>query len=244
MIKFDPKNIIYCPLDLSVPSIDVHNILQELNKSTYFHSPYRTCQMIPIYTQGGKSKREEILKYISNDLHWTQESLKSPTLIKVLKNIFFPICKPLPRVFILSSKPHGEVKLHIDCNQKGISQQQHKLRLVLSGHKKGLWFLGEKNERIHISGMHSVYMIDGSAPHGMLNNSIEDKLTVCLGAPWNGTGNETYLKLLESSYSKFYEHVIHRKEISSNRPSYLFQKNIEKQLLLGLDPRDQITYKS
>lgn len=231
-----PDNITFCPLDIPMEAPLVEELKNEIIGLPTFYSSYRTCQMIPLYTPGGETERQKIIESRS-PLQWTTLVQDCPSLRKTIEKKFFPFMTPKPRIIVLFSNPHAEVKIHIDCRRKSVHQRQHKLRLVLSGSKNGLWFLTKDGERKHIKTDQSVYVIDGSHPHGMLNNSNDPKITICFGAPWNGSGNQSYLKLLSTSYSKFKGQALSLDPIPNKETLDFFQEDLESAVATSADHR-------
>lgn len=236
MHSYNPDKIVYCPLDIHVSVATTQKIISEIQASSSFESIYRTCRMVPIFTQGGYSQKDQIISS-KEPLLWTREAEMCPTLIDVLQRVFFPLLSPAPRVLVLVTADGGEVEIHIDCHESVAHKRQHKLRYALCGALDGLWFLSRENKRLHISGQHNVYIIDGATPHGMINGSSSPKMTVCLGAPWSGEGNQAYLHLLERSFHLFFDHVIMRDQVVNTPPKELFQSYVEQELKNSNEPR-------
>ncbi len=239
MIDF--SDVTYCPLAMSIPDELVKSAYEEVKRAeTRFKSIYRTCEMIPIYTPGGAIAKDRI-RSSKDKLMWTPEAQKMATLKDLLETFFFSVMHPLPRVLVLVTPPRGEVKLHIDCSKDYVDKLQLKLRLVFSGDRSGLWFLGDSKSRNFIDGQHSLYVIDGSHPHGMVNESSDPKYTLCLGSPWTGEIGAEFHSLLERSFHQFNESVILRSDIGRPIHDDLFQDSVESLIQQNSrDPRDDL----
>jgi hypothetical protein len=74
---------------------------------------------------------------------------------------------------------------HIDCRLEEIGSRQHKFRIVLQGRTGTLYFKTKKGN-IFVPDIEESFIMDGGWPHGMINDSLELKLTLAAGAPWTG----------------------------------------------------------
>lgn len=225
----DLENIAFLPLDIPYDENLLPLYKEELLNCETFYSPYRSCSMVPLYTQGGLSGRKEIMSS-NQELLWTKESDHCPQLRAWITDTVFPLLDPLPRVFALLSKPGDSIPAHIDCSQATFSQRQHKLRFVLSGPIDSLWFETKQEEKVNVSSRSRAYVIDGRSLHGMTNSSHEPKITVCFGSPWQGMGSERYTQLLIDSLEKHSDVMIQRNQLATTKNPELFQEHFEKQL--------------
>jgi hypothetical protein len=199
----------YNPLDLPIDAHFFKEHYDSLLKLHSFYSQYRTCEMIPLFTPGGAIERDLIMK--SNEsLAWTPQARAVPSFIRFIEKDIFPLLEPLPRTFILKTKPYGEVLPHVDCSSRAQAIRQHKLRIVLSGERTGLYFLDKDHQPVFIDGQHDCYVLDGSQPHGMINRSDQYKLTLCFGSPWQGYGHSEYLDCLRRSQNNYPDSVIEK----------------------------------
>ena len=85
---------------------------------------------------------------------------------------------------MLRTLPGGANNEHIDCSPSEIGTIQLKLRIVLQGSASTLYFVNRDNQHYFIHETKNFFLMDGSWPHGMNNNSEYMKYTLCLGAPW------------------------------------------------------------
>jgi hypothetical protein len=220
----DPKlkELVFCPLDISISEPEIHAMTEEISAHKGFYSSYRTCEMIPLYTPGGETQRQAIISSKSA-YQWTPIATQCPITQRFIKEKIFPLTDPLPRIIVLKSLPGAEVKVHTDCSRESADDFQHKIRIALSGDLAGLWFLSKKNKRIHISGKHHIYMLDGSTPHGAINDSSQPKITICLGSPWSGDRGAKYQNLLLESAKKFADQIIRKDQVFSPEDFLYYQ---------------------
>ena len=232
---FDADDVTYLPLNISISEEEIAGIKTELyDHPPTFQSVYRTCEMIPIYTPKGSVDPDSIRANGHLNLDWTAEAARFPVLREFLQTKFLSFLNIAPKIVALRSSPYGEIYPHIDCSEKKYSTRQHKLRICLSGDLNGLYFLSEKREKVFVSGSSRVYVIDGSHPHGAINQSKEKKITICLGAPWEGRDHREYEELLVESYDLFREKTILRSHIGRPYIPELFQEKMEGDLRRGL----------
>ena len=181
----DDKNILFASLKL--PEINRNQALKEMNEiseSEWIWDDYRATSMLPIMTKDGKSSHHSLFNIKKEGDHiWTSNAPK--TLINYFEDHIFNWITCRPRIVILKTDPTMSIKEHIDCQPFEFGLRQLKFRYVLSGDTSSLYFLTETGN-VHAPETNLPFLIDGSWPHGMLNNSNKQKITVCLGAPWNG----------------------------------------------------------
>ena len=80
--------------------------------------------------------------------------------------------------------PEQQNPVHIDCSPKMFNVTQHKFRIVIQGCSDTLYFKTRKG-KIWAPLTNKPFIIDGSWPHGMINNSKHPKYTLCFGSPWS-----------------------------------------------------------
>lgn len=245
------KHIIFLPLNIPISNFEIKQIFQEISsqkKSAFYSCIYRGCDMLPLYMPGGYSpandeSHKEIVQKKTQDyqqqFHWTKDALNMPFTRKFLTDKIFPFLNAPARTIILISPPNGEIKVHIDCSAKASTKKQHKLRIVISGCVKGLWFLGSDNKKHFINTTNPIYVIDGSHPHGAINESKTPKFTICIGAPWSGDEGESYFQLLRESYKKYHKEALLSSDIGTAKDiKWLYKENLEPLLSKGIpDPR-------
>tara|TARA_B100000424_G_scaffold271148_1_gene272690 strand:+ start:530 stop:805 length:276 start_codon:yes stop_codon:yes gene_type:complete len=61
-----------------------------------------------------------------------------------------------------------------------------------------LYFLNEKQDRVYVPKNYDSYVLDGGHPHS-IDPSDEEKITLCVGAPWHGEDNDDYRRMCEES---------------------------------------------
>jgi hypothetical protein len=240
------KDLVYAPVDFGFTDELLEELYREAAaEKVRFHSPYRTCEMIPVFTPGGAETREQI-RHGRSALEWTPLMTRLPKLRREIETRLFPFMAPLPRIMILVTPPGGEVKVHVDCSLADVDLPQLKLRVVLGGDRTGLWFLGTDGRRHYIDGKNSTYVLNGSQPHGMENRSSRQKFTLCLGSPWNGdvSGRDAeakssrFTQALQKGIADHAGSVLWRADVGRPLDPELFQDAIESQLERGLpDPR-------
>ena len=106
--------------------------------------------------------------------------------------------EPLGRVTILRTPAGYGLNVHLDSTANEVGTLQHKFRIVLNGNVDKLYFIDKHLNEIYIPDDYYTYVLDGSHPHA-LKPGTEEKVTLCIGAPWNGSPNEKYLDILENS---------------------------------------------
>jgi hypothetical protein len=153
-----------------------------VNESHWHWNSFRNCKMLSVYNPGGNIGKVDLLK--KEKFTFTTPVLeKCPKLIEFLKNSVFKWMEPVGRVTILRTPPGVEMSTHIDCSLKEVGTEQYKWRFVLKGDISGLYFLDEKQEKVHIPDMYRMYILDGGHPH-RIETSLNEKITICIGSPW------------------------------------------------------------
>jgi hypothetical protein len=105
---------------------------------------------------------------------------------------------PVGRVTILRTPVGFGLNVHLDSTEDEIGTSQHKFRIVLNGNVDKLYFIDKHKNEVYIPDNYYTYVLDGSHPHA-LKPGTEEKVTLCIGAPWNGELTPDYNKLLENS---------------------------------------------
>ena len=209
------NDLLYGALD--IPEIDRKKALSEIKNLTlfkyWFWDSYRATTMLPVMTLNGLP--ENVSHYTegisTGDFAWT--SYAPPTLREYCEKYILPITGNT-RIMVLATKPGQENKEHIDCDPASFGLLQHKLRFVLQGRTDSLYFITKNGERVHIPNTSKPFIMDGSWPHGMINNFELVKYTVAFGSPWQG--NHEYNQLTDALYKSNYE-------LPENYPTYFDQ---------------------
>ena len=187
-------NLLFMPLDIErPPDIDL-DYLDSLEDKHFWLDEYRNCRHLPIHvTRGG-------------DWFFTQHY---PQLNEWLQTHIWPITGQC-RVVIICTQPGETNPPHIDCSPDMFSNLNHKIRYVYRGRVDDLVFMG-KGETKRVPNIDAPFVMDGSWPHWMKNNTDCVKYTLAIGSPWEATlQDKDYLELLEHSfdYAQFDEFYI------------------------------------
>ena len=170
--------------ELDIKTIDKKQTIEWLNKldeKYWFWNEYRTCDLLALMTQTGGFNKSAGENDSKNDFFWTPFV---PDFIKeYFENNIFTWTKIKSRIMIIRTKAYQENKVHIDCSPKKFHTIQHKFRIVVQGNTNSLYFQTKKGD-IWSPSTQKPFIIDGSWPHGMVNNSPLPKYTIVLGAPW------------------------------------------------------------
>jgi hypothetical protein len=192
-------NFTFCAFNLDITDQDLALMLEQIKKvpeKLWYYDNFRGCYMLPLYNSGN------IKNNTSNGiLDYTVAINFCPEVKNILENKIFPFMEPNGRVTILKTMPGHKLNVHLDSTVEEIGTLQHKFRVVLDGEIDKLYFLDKNLHKVYMPRFYNTYILDGSHPHG-LDASTEEKITLCIGAPWRGQATEKYNKLLEnSSYS-------------------------------------------
>lgn len=187
-------------IDLGITEEDRIKILSELltvSSSFWHYNQYRGCSMLPILSSNGDLSPVSKPGQHSN-LKFTNAANSCFTLKKILEKKIFPFMNPIGKVTILRTNKKTALNLHIDSNKKEIGSRQHKFRFVISGKIDKLYFLDKNLNKIYVPNDYNTYVMDGSHVHA-LEESDDEKITLCIGAPWNGQPNSLYENILKDS---------------------------------------------
>jgi hypothetical protein len=229
----DLKEIIFAPLNLSILPEEIEQIKKEHQQEELksFYSKYRTCRMIPLMTSLGATDPETIAN--KNQAHqWTENIDKMPITKRILTDKFLPLVGSDCRIITLCTPAHSSVKVHYDCTEDSFHEVQLKMRLVLTSHLNSLWFLGPDNERVFSKSRSPSYVINGAHPHGAINDTDQEKMTICLGGNFQGN-NESFLSSLKKSLLDQRGEWITHKEVPKRFIPELFQSRYEAILSEG-----------
>ena len=189
---------------VNIPSLDKDQATQKIvavEDKHWFWDPYRATRMLPLMTkdgqggaQGSRNNRH------SNGFVWL------PYTPDVVKQWFdsqvFPWMGRQTRIMALMTQPNAENNEHIDCDPHKMGTQQHKFRIVIHGNTDTLYFKTTKGD-VHVPNVDGPFIMDGSWPHGMKNNTNDFKLTLAAGAPWEGNQqyNNIEMSMCRSQFS-------------------------------------------
>lgn len=180
----------------NIPKIDCDQVLKEISpvdESHWFYEPYRNTWMLPQMTKDSGTGLNGTNNRRYGEFNWV--SFASPAVRDWCENILFPSLGGRTRIVILRTPPSESNYEHIDCDPQYQFTRQHKFRVVLQGRTDTLYFI-TKNGNIHAPQIDGPFIMDGSWPHGMTNNSDKTKYTLVAGSPWNGNDHYPDLNIL------------------------------------------------
>jgi len=184
-------NLIFLPLNIPNPPsyIDFWNTIPY---SSMIKDLYRNCFHIPIHIP-----KEG----------YTTFANQTPELCAWINEYIFSFTD-LTRVMIITTPPNGSNSVHIDCSPSKFKTLQHKIRYVFQGKVSSLEFI-TKSKNIKPKDNDSCFVMDGSWPHTMHNNTNLRKYTLAVGYPWEPLPeDDNYINLLKDSYKKFENNYI------------------------------------
>jgi hypothetical protein len=188
--------ILFATID-SLPNFDRQQAAKEilaLPDSYSWWDSYRGTKMIPLMTKSGQGTRSGSSNEIQGDFSWVEYA---PSVItEWFDNYVFPWTGCKSRVMALITQPGIANKEHIDCDPHELNSLQHKFRIVLQGKTNTLYWLTDKGT-VFAPDCESAFIMDGGWPHGMINNTDDVKVTLALGAPWNGKDNYNDITILQ-----------------------------------------------
>jgi hypothetical protein len=175
---------------LKLPAIDRSRVLSELGNvanEQWLWDDFRATSMLPLMTLDGRSGKSSLINLNTDgenaDFIWND--ICPPTILNYFEQHIFTWMKPKPRIVILRTPANASNNEHIDCTRSQLGSRQLKFRMVLSGQSSSLYFITASGT-ISAPEISNPFLIDGSWPHGMKNDSPLDKITICAGAPWSG----------------------------------------------------------
>ena len=192
--------------ELDIPVLDRARTLLWLDgipDEFWVQDPYRKCLMLPVLTRNGGSRESDLLQFhVETPLeefswvHFTPDFIR-----KYFEENIFNWTKTKGRIVICKTAPGGENPVHIDCFPETFNTLQHKLRIVIQGASDTLYF-ETRDGKIPAPQTTKPFIMDGSWPHGMINNSSSFKYTLCFGSPWTHSDYYPGLNTLLSSEGK------------------------------------------
>ena len=195
----------FAALDLGITEEDRKKIYDEVMSSDerYWHyNEFRGCYMLPVFNAGGQlggQKEDKDTK--SGIFYYTEPAKKWKFTQQLLEEKVFPWMDPLGRVTILRTPKGFGLNTHLDSTKEEIGSLQHKFRIVLNGNIDKLYFIDSNNNEVYVPDNYHTYVLDGSHPHA-LKPGTEEKVTLCIGAPWHGEHNKFYENILENALFK------------------------------------------
>lgn len=193
-------NLLFASVDL--PMFDKQEATAEIFKiaNNSFWDTYRLTTMIPLMNKTGKPGFRNTFNNVSGDFKWAEYA---PTiLVDWFESVGFPWLGMKTRIMALITEPNFANAEHIDCKLPEVNTRQHKFRIVLQGKTDTLYFKTKQGD-IAVPDIETPFIMDGGWAHGMNNLSSGKKVTLALGAPWNGLddyGNEVKLLMNRNDY--------------------------------------------
>jgi len=198
-------NFTFAAIDIGVTVEEKAQMLQEVKNvpdQMHHYNEFRGCRMIGIYNGGGRlGGRVPGIDTKEGKFEYTLAGKECPTIQKVCEEKIFPFMNPAGRVTILRTEPGCGLNIHLDSTLKEVRTRQHKFRLVLNGNIEKLFFMDSKGNRVYVPKHYDCYSMDGSHPHS-IDPGKEEKITLCVGAPWHGEDNEIYQHLIDDALFK------------------------------------------
>jgi hypothetical protein len=190
-------NLLFASID-SLSILDKKQAAKEilsLDESLSFWDEYRYTRMFPLMTKNGSFNREGTSNRQMGEFEWT--SFAPKVIVDWFEDHVFPWLGSKARVMALVTRPGVANYEHIDCSPSELHTKQHKFRIVLQGKTSTLyWMTSEGN--VHAPDTEKAFIIDGGWPHGMVNTTDEIKVTLALGAPWNGKDKYDDITLMQN----------------------------------------------
>lgn len=207
---------IFIPLDVPMPPKECAEEIADLpwDNLSYWDEK-RECQILPLRTPLGKEGLGGVnLLSDSKDLEWISAA-SFPVTRRYIEEWVWPWMDPRGNVAAIKTLPGQSIKLHLDSSScKALNNQSYlKFRVVLQGPTSNLWFQRDSSSPINIPEINSPFLIDGSWPHGTDKTNMQ-KITLCIGNPWEGQLTPSFEKLLKKSADKFRDQTIHRQDLT------------------------------
>ena len=190
------KKILFAELNLQI--IDKTRVvkwIERLPEEFWFWDSYRKCDMLPLMTKNGGIGRSDAENDTSNKKSFFWTNCAASFIREYFEENVFNWTKMKSRIIIIRTMPKKQNCIHIDCSPSAFHAIQHKFRIVIQGTSNSLYF-ETKNGRINAPFTEKPFIMDGGWPHGMINDSLLPKYTICLGSPWSYSDNYPGLNLL------------------------------------------------
>lgn len=190
-------DILFASVD-SIPIIDKEKAASDILAIPDQYSwwdEYRGVKMIPLMTKNGEIAMLGSSNMRPGEFVWTPFAPK--ILVDWFEEHVFPWLGAKSRIMALLTKPGVSMLPHLDCNKSELNTLQHKFRIVLQGKTSTLYWLTDKGI-VNAPETDKPFIMDGGWPHSMENTTDEIKVTIALGAPWNGKDNYTDVTLMQN----------------------------------------------
>lgn len=195
-------DITFTALDLNISDEDrqtMYNEVMSTPEDKWHFNDFRGCYMLPVLNAGGQLGGQEKGKNTKyGEFTYTEPAQNWTFTQNLLKEKVFPWMEPLGRVTILRTPAGYGLNVHLDSTANEVGTLQHKFRIVLNGNVDKLYFIDKHGHEVYIPDNYHTYVLDGSHPHA-LKPGTEEKVTLCIGAPWKGNETEKYLDILDNS---------------------------------------------
>jgi hypothetical protein len=195
-------NFTFCAIDIGITQEEKKIILNEILNvpdKYYQGNEFRGCRILPVYNGGGvRGQREEVGDTSKGDFKYTDVEGFLKNSIKIFEKKIFSWMNPVGRLNVLRTKANLGLNVHMDTKADEIGTRQHKYRLVLNGNIDKLYFLDKDSNKIYVPDCYDSYVLDGSHVHS-LDPSDQEKITLCVGSPWDGKPTNKYLNLIKNS---------------------------------------------
>ena len=191
----------FAALNLSITDQDRNMMLSEVlsaDESSWHLNEFRGCKMLPVYNSGGQLGGQSTTKSNFDIFDFTEPAQSWLHTQKILKEKILPWLLPEGRVTILKTPAGHGLNVHLDSTEDEIGSLQHKFRIVLNGNIDKLYFIDAHNNKVNLPDNYNTYVLDGSHPHA-LDPGTQEKITLCIGAPWKGHPNPAYNKIIEKA---------------------------------------------
>lgn len=173
---------------LKLPLMDNQKALDELAalpEKNWIWDDYRKTYMLPLMTKDGLGGKDSLFTISTSVINYTWIQNCPPTIKDYFEQWIFTWIFPRPRIVVLKTPSQASLQEHIDCQRDEFGQRQIKFRYVLKGKVSSLYFVTQE-KNVFAPEITTPFIIDGSWPHGMINDFTDDKITICVGAPWSG----------------------------------------------------------
>ena len=173
--------------ELGIPVIEKTKVIQWINsvpEKQWIWNAYRNCYLLPVMTKNGKIQEKDFTHSNLNIQNFIWAKNVPDFIKKYFEEHVFSWAKTTSRIAITCTMPEQQNPVHIDCSPKMFNVTQHKFRIVIQGCSDTLYFKTRKG-KIWAPLTNKPFIIDGSWPHGMINNSKHPKYTLCFGSPWS-----------------------------------------------------------
>lgn len=184
---------------VGLPDFDRKGALEGVEgvaEGNWFWDPYRGTAMLPLMTMGGVGGKSGTSNFREKqEFSWVSYTPQS--IVEWFERVVFPWMGMKTRVMVLRTEPGASNLEHIDCAPSSFGLLQHKFRVVLQGSTDSLYFITRDGSK-KLFNTTSAFIMDGSWPHGMINDSSKRKYTIAVGAPW--CGNKYYDNISNQMY--------------------------------------------